>query len=138
MVSKKIEDGYLVVLKKGEDVVKKLTAFCIQEKIQAGFINGIGAAKGAVVGYYHLPSKTYKHKRFNKFMEIAALNGNVSLKDGKPYLHLHVVLSDNKLRAFGGHLKEATVGGTCEVHLITATVKLERTPDKDTGLALLG
>ena len=43
MKYRKVEDGYLLRLEKGEEVVETLTAFIKNQKIQAGFITGMGA-----------------------------------------------------------------------------------------------
>jgi predicted DNA-binding protein with PD1-like motif len=46
----------------------------------------------------------YKDVDLSEPMEIVSLYGNISLKDGKPFVHAHVVLSDEKGNARGGHL----------------------------------
>lgn len=127
----------MLVFTRGELLVKNLTQFCIQNKIPTGVVQGIGAAQSATVGYYQLSGKRYKFKKFNKFLEITSLLGNVTLKDGQPWLHLHIVLSDAKLRTYGGHLKEATVGGTCEVYLRTFKKSLKRGANPETGLSTI-
>jgi len=38
------------------------------------------------------------------------LEGNVALKEGEPFIHAHVVLSDHNMQTLGGHLFETTVG----------------------------
>ena len=69
--------------------------------------------------------------------EIASLIGNISQKDGKPFLHIHTVLCDENFTCIGGHLKEAKVGATCEVHLIDLGMNIERKYDNGIGLKLL-
>lgn len=137
MTSHKVADGYLLVLRRDELIVKSVTKFCALKNINAGYISGLGAVQSATVGYYYLKQKRYKFRKTQRLMEISSLTGNVAIKDGKPFLHLHVVLSDGKLRALGGHLKEAKVGGTCELYLKVFNSKLERQLDEDTGLHLL-
>lgn len=137
MIAHKVEDGYVLVLKKDEKLVKSVVDFCIENKIQAGFFSGLGAVQSATVGYYYLKQKRYKFKKINRLVEIASLNGNITKKDGRPFLHAHVVLSDGKLRPMAGHLKEATVGGTCEIHLRVLNTKFMREADESTGLDLI-
>jgi hypothetical protein len=42
-------------------------------------------------------------------MEVLALGGNISLKDGQPFVHAHVILADGDGGAYGGHLAENSV-----------------------------
>jgi predicted DNA-binding protein with PD1-like motif len=71
-------------------------------------------------------------------MEIVSLYGNISLKDGKPFAHVHVVLSDAKGNGRGGHLLPGrTPVFACE--LIIEEFDGEppvRLNDENTGLAL--
>ena len=61
----------------------------------------------------------------------------MSLKDGKPFLHLHAVLGDTKLRAWGGHLFHGSRIFAAEALLLRLQGQpLERRPDPVTGLAL--
>lgn len=41
-------------------------------------------------------------------MEISGGTGNVSLKDGKPFVHIHVTGSDSEGKSVGGHLMDGT------------------------------
>ena len=105
--------------------------------MEGGFITGIGAVLEAELGYYDLPSKRYAWKKFSNTQEIVSLTGSISTSENKLNLHAHIVLSDEHYQAHGGHLKEATVGGTCEILLRRFDTKLQRQYDKETGLNLL-
>jgi uncharacterized protein len=65
------------------------------------------------------------------------MNGNISSMNGKPYIHCHACLSDGKMNAFAGHLKEAKVSAACEVFLVSANIKVKRRHDDTIGLNLL-
>jgi predicted DNA-binding protein with PD1-like motif len=71
-------------------------------------------------------------------MEIVSLYGNVSLKDGRPFAHLHVVLPDEQGNGKGGHL----VAGGAPVFACEVTIEeysgpeLVRNFDEQTGLFL--
>jgi len=129
--------GYVLRLNKGEEIMETLTRFCVENKIGSGIFYGIGAVLNAQIGFYHLDKKEYSFKVFDKPLEIVSLTGNVSLVDHEPFLHVHVVLSDEDYRAFGGHLKEARVGATCEVYFFETEIKINRKLDEDIGLKLL-
>ncbi|OGD83875.1 hypothetical protein A3A54_01865 [Candidatus Curtissbacteria bacterium RIFCSPLOWO2_01_FULL_39_62] len=128
---------YLIRLEKGEEIIKSLTAFCSQNTIKSGELWAIGAVLSAEIGFYHLDKKNYSFKQFNTPHEIASLIGNVALVDGKPFLHIHTVLADENFACVGGHLKEATVGATCEVYLTNLDTEINRKFDEEIGLKLL-
>jgi len=137
MQSRKTNRGYVLRLNKGEEIMETLTRFCVDNKIGSGLFSGIGAVLNAQIGFYHLDKKEYSFKTFEKPLEIISLIGNVSLVDHEPFLHVHVVLSDENYRAYGGHLKEAQVGATCEVYFFETEININRKLDEDIGLKLL-
>ena len=57
--------------------------------------------------------------------------------DGKPSLHMHVVLGLNDGSTRGGHPLEATVRPALEVTVVEAPVHLRRKERPDLGIALI-
>ncbi|MGB9711260.1 MAG: PPC domain-containing DNA-binding protein [Thermodesulfovibrio sp.] len=94
---------------KGEEIVSGITKFLKENSITSGLISGIGAVKKARVGYYDQSEKEYVSHEFNEPMEILSLKGNISIKDGEPFAHIHIVLSKKDFSCIGGHLYEAEV-----------------------------
>ncbi|PSO43480.1 DNA-binding protein [Candidatus Saccharibacteria bacterium QS_5_54_17] len=131
------KSDFVLVLHKNETLIAMIADFCKEHNITAGFFHGLGGALSAELGYYHLDKQEYEFQTFEGVMEIASLHGNVALKDGEPFIHAHAVLSDAGLRTYAGHVKELTVGGTCEVHLRTFTDEWHREYDQETGLSLI-
>jgi predicted DNA-binding protein with PD1-like motif len=127
----------VLVFEKGEQLIVALTDFCRDNRIHAGFFHGLGGALAAELGYYHLDSREYEFQKLDQVLEIASLHGNIALKDGEPFIHAHGVFSDAELRTYAGHIKELTVGGTCEVHLRTFEASWQRRFDEETGLSLM-
>ncbi|MDI6774343.1 MAG: DUF296 domain-containing protein [Verrucomicrobiota bacterium] len=81
--------------------------------------------------------REYQFKEFDQPLEIAALTGNVSLKDGRPFLHAHAILTDEQGHTFGGHPAPGTVMFACEFRLEAFDgPEFTRGPDAETGLAL--
>ena len=66
-------------------------------------------------------------------MEITSLNGTIT----ESAIHIHATLADKNFQTVGGHLKEAIVGGTCEIYLEQIKATLERKADAETGLNLI-
>ncbi len=133
-------DGYnwLVRLQKGEKLVEQLTALVKDQKIGGAWLSGLGACENVELGFYNLGTKQYTWKKLDQPLEITGLQGNISWDTSEPVLHIHGSFSDSNMQAWGGHVKELEVGGTCEV-LIHRWYEngLTRQLDEPTGLKLL-
>jgi predicted DNA-binding protein with PD1-like motif len=70
-------------------------------------------------------------------MEVIPMTGNVATVDGKSFIHAHVVLSDTKNNAVGGHLFAARVAVTLEVQFTAFNEQVSRVMDEGIGLKLL-
>lgn len=119
------------------DLLAELTAFCREREIQVGRIEGLGAVKRACLGFYDQTRREYDYLTFDAPLEIVQMVGNVSLKEEKPFVHVHITLADHAGRAFGGHLAPGTILFAAEVLI----QELRGTPprrgfDPTTGLPL--
>jgi uncharacterized protein len=135
MKSRKVEDGWLLRLEKGEPVIESLTGFIREQHIPAGFITGMGAVTNATVGIYSPGKKEYIKKYLSCDLEVGNLTANIAwLEDsGEPFVHTHITLSDQSLRAITGHLFEATVLVTLEIYIRVFNQKLIRKEDPKIG-----
>ncbi len=130
--------NYVIRLNKGELLVESLTKLAKELELDGVWLNGIGGAQWAELGFYDLSNQRYEFKKIDQLLEITALQGNVSLKKGEPVFHVHGTFSDAKLQAIGGHVKELCVAGTCEIYLHTIFGEpLTREFDGEVGLPLL-
>jgi predicted DNA-binding protein with PD1-like motif len=119
------------------DLLDEITRFCLEKDIRLGRIEALGAVKKARLGFYDQTTRTYDFLEFDKPLEITNLIGNISIKDGKPFPHVHVTLSDHSGQAVGGHLAPGTIVFACEIVIQAFEGPLfERGFDEDTGLPL--
>ena len=128
---------YAVSLDNHVEIMEALAAFCKEKEILAGSVSGIGAISEATFRFLDPVTKKYVDKTFSEQMEITCLIGNISQKDDKPYLHVHVTAGRRDYTCVGGHLLSARVNGACELFvedLFEAT--LGRRFDDVTGLNL--
>ena len=137
MQFRKIQNGFLVRLIKGEEVISSLSSFVEEQKIPGGFVFGLGAFKNATLGYFDSAKKEYVKNFFKEDMEFGSLTGSVSYVEGKPFVHAHVVAGGPDAKAYFGHLFSATISATGEFFVIPSDTKVERKPDLQTGLNLL-
>lgn len=121
----------------GEEVIETVRAYCDDEEITAAAITAIGAAKHVTVSWYDLTRKVYEDKELDGQWEIVSLNGNVSIKNGKAFVHVHGAFSDRSMSVQAGHVKKLVVGATCELILTVIEGRMERESDEETGLFLL-
>lgn len=118
MKARQTGDGeYLIRLDLGEEIYSGLTEFLKKEGIRFGSLRGIGAAKDVELGYLDTETRQYLRKKFAEEMEILSLSGNVTVKEGSPFLHLHGVFSGRTFQLQGGHFFQGTVSGTAEFFL---------------------
>lgn len=121
----------------GADLYESLTELVQRENIALGRIQAIGATTHAVVAYYDQGTKTYNPLVFTGGMEILNLNGNISSRDGKPFVHVHILLGDAEGKVFGGHLMPGTKLFACEVTIDELSGgELSRAKEDRTGLFL--
>ncbi len=132
----KADRELLVSLKADTDLIESVTQIARDAGIQAGILTAIGALKSARLGYYDQKSNEYQEIVVDSPHEMASCLGNISLKNGQPFAHVHVVLADEAGNTKAGHLLEGVVF-VAEVHLRRLLgPRLERQHDQRTGLSL--
>ena len=100
---------YAVRLRRGEDLLKSIEKFCINNSIKAGVVlSGVGCVtKGRV-----RDASGVTIVEIDEPMEIVSLTGTVSEKR----CHLHVSFSKEDLSVVGGHLvMGCVINTTCEL-----------------------
>ena len=124
-------------LEKGEDVLKAFTRFAQSQQIRLATITGIGALQKARISMYDQAKKNYNVMEINEETELTSLVGNISLKDGETFCHLHATLSDADGKAWGGHVCEGCIVFALEFEMRELIGEdFHRMPDENTGLAL--
>lgn len=128
---------FAVILATGDEVMKCLKDFVTREKITAAQISAIGALSDVVLEYFDWEKKAYTNIPLREQVEVASLLGDVAEADGKPAIHLHIVVGRRDGSAMAGHLGEAHVRPTLEVILTESPTHLRKRHDPESGLALI-
>lgn len=126
MQFKQLGEAYIIRLERGEEIHAVLKTFCQQHGITAGWLTGIGALMQAELGYFHRDRKEYSWKAIETDHELTSLMGNISLKDGEPWLHLHATLSDEHFQVTAGHLRSGVISVTGEIWIQRVEGMIER------------
>ena len=132
--------GRIIVcrLLENDDLIDSIEEKARQNNVQAGLFILIGSIKHAVLGYYK--DGEYKNTRLEGPLEVASCTGNIAVGEkGETIAHAHIVVTNEKCEAFGGHLmKDSPVGATAELIIIETTgMSLVRVFDEKTKLRLL-
>ena len=130
-------DTYIIYLEKDDVIMESLTQFCKNHNINNGKISGIGAIKEIELGAYDLNNKKYITHYFEEIWELTSFQGNVQLKDGDPFIHAHINISNHDLDPKGGHLFDAKVAVVAEFILKKINTSGKRVFNPDIGLACM-
>ena len=131
-------DGrYLLSVDNHCEITEALAAFCEEKQIKSGIVGGLAAISEATFRFLDPATKQYVDRTFAEQMEVTCLTGNISRKDDKPYLHIHVTASRRDYTCIGGHLLTARVNGACELYVEDYALEgVGRRFDPETGLNL--
>ncbi len=125
-------------LRQDTDLYDGISRIVLDNSVRIGRISGIGAVRRAAIAYYNQSEGRYEEIELDQPMEILALNGNISMKEGIPFAHLHVILGDRHGQVRGGHLLPGkSPVFACEIFVeeFDGPVLVRKT-DSTTGLAL--
>jgi uncharacterized protein len=128
---------FLLRFDRDDPFVETLAGFASQESISAARMEGIGAFLQAELGFYDLERREYDRFSVDEDVEVLALLGNLTQRDGQPWIHAHVTLGRRDGSAAGGHLFEARVAATLEVFVSEVPGTVDREMDEEIGLALI-
>jgi hypothetical protein len=124
-------------LLRGSDLLGELMDICARERVTLGRVEVIGAVERAQLGYYHQETREYRNLTLNDPLEIVNFQGNVSLRDGGPFVHGHLTLANERGTTFGGHLLRGTIVFAAEFVIETFVgPAFRREYDEETGLHL--
>jgi len=97
-----------VRLERGDDLLERLNAVAAELRFDAATLQIVGAVERLAVAYYRQDTHEYERHEYDAPHEISGGVGNVSLKDGKPFVHIHVTGSGADGKAVAGHLVDGT------------------------------
>jgi predicted DNA-binding protein with PD1-like motif len=126
-----------VRLTSGEHAADGVMAVLKKENVGYATLTGLGAVRWARLAYWNSATREYEPHDIEEQLEVVSLVGNVTLRDGEPFLHWHVSLGRHDLTLLGGHFLDATVHPNFEVWLQVESSPIHRRVEADSGLALM-
>lgn len=125
---------YVLRLDPGDEIVQSVETFVSDVDIPVATISGIGAISSVEIGRFDLKAKRFVAKKYEGEFEIINLIGNITRKDDKPYVHLHLAFADEDLRMHGGHLNYAKISLTAEIFITAFDGELARALHEESGV----
>jgi hypothetical protein len=128
---------HLLRLEQGADIVGEITDYATRHGIEAAWFTYLGAVSRAALRYYDQEALEYRDFTIDEHLEVLSGVGNVSLRDGAPFVHTHATFGDASGRGLGGHLNTGCIVFSLEVRLEELSGEAPvRLPDAASGLSL--
>lgn len=124
-------------LKGGSRIPEDVVALASSEKIATGLVTAIGGVSRVRLAYYNHESKKYEEHDYEEHMEITSLGGNITVKDGKPFLHVHGTFGRRDLSLIGGHVISASIFPLLELVVTPTENVATRAYDESLGLSVI-
>ena len=124
-------------LETGSDLVEEIERHCAEHGIRAAQVTVVGAMRRVRYAYYRQEAKEYLELASETHHELTSFVGNISERDGRPFLHAHASFANAEGATVGGHLLRGCEVFVAEVMIRElGNVSLVRIHDEETGLAL--
>ena len=121
----------------GSDLTDELERFATEQDIRAAWVSAVGAVSRSAYAYYNQTTLQYKEMMSPRHHEMAGFVGNLSMRDGKPFLHAHASFADINGEPITGHLLKGCTVWMVEVEIRELTgIELVRELDERIGLAV--
>lgn len=128
------EDTVVLVLDVGEDINTELEKLARKYPNRFAEITGIGACNLVELNFYDVHRKQYDMKVFEEDLELISLMGNLTLKDGEPFAHIHGTFGDSEFRTWSGHVSKAVVAVTAEIVVRFTDLDISRSHNDSVGI----
>ncbi len=133
----RFDHRYQLRFMNGEKAIATLLDFCRSEAIGYAAMSGLGAVSSVDLAYFNGETRNYETHPIAEQLEVIGLTGNITMKDGAPFAHVHATFGDKNLNLRGGHIMEMVVKPNLEIWLTRGTEEIVRLPDEGSGLYLM-
>lgn len=121
---------------RGEDLSACLDKLVKDHGVLSGAFQVVGAVRRGKVGIFE--RGRYEWLEHVGALEISSCTGNVTTKEGQPFVHAHAVFGDEKGTIITGHVGDGCiVDPTAEIHMTVYDGEIRRRVEPDSGLWVL-
>lgn len=93
----------------GDELMSGMTEFAEKNNLKLSEVRGLGGISSAIVSAYDPEKGAFKRFDIDKKGELVSLQGEITVQNGKPSFHAHVVFVLVDGTVHGGHLVEAHI-----------------------------
>jgi len=101
--------SFLVNFSAGDELMSGMTEFAEKNNLKISEVRGLGGISSAVVSAYDPEKGAFKRFNIDQKAELVSLQGEITVENGKPRFHAHVVFVQVDGTVRGGHLVEAHI-----------------------------
>lgn len=134
MEYKRYKSHIALRMDKGDDITESIYSVAEKEGVKLANVSGIGATDNFTVGVFDMAKKEYEKFDFCGNHEINSLTGNITEKDGKPYIHLHITATGKDGKVVGGHLIKGVISLTGEIIITVIDGSITREFNAELGI----
>jgi uncharacterized protein len=120
LLSTEASRTYRLTFGQGDEILAGLSEFANTNHIESGYFTGVGGLLAATLGWGDPTNGAFKVINVDQKCELVSLIGNITLRNGKPFVHAHMVVSLSDGSTRGGHLLDAHVSPFVEVYIVEA------------------
>ena len=124
-------------LKAGARIPDDILGIAKREKVATARVEAIGGVEELRLAYFNRRMKRYEEHDFKEFLEVTGILGNITLKEGKPFLHIHGTFGRRDLSTLAGHVMKAKVFPLLEVVITPTKNRALRRFDDELGLNVI-
>jgi uncharacterized protein len=93
----------------GDELMSGMTEFAEKNNLKLSEVRGLGGISSAVVSAYDPEKGAFRRFNIDHKGELVSLQGEITVQNGKPSFHAHVVFVLVDGTVHGGHLVEAHI-----------------------------
>jgi predicted DNA-binding protein with PD1-like motif len=123
--------------KRGASLFDEVLKLADQEGIKTATLQAVGGVNRLTIAYFNQKKKEYEKHDYREFLEVTGLVGNLTQKEGKPFLHMHGTFGRRDMSVIGGHVMSATVFPILEMVITPTTNRALRHFDDELGLNVI-
>ena len=105
MQFQRFDHRYQLRFMSGERFVATLLDFCRREGIGYAAMSGLGAVSAVSLAYFNDETQEYETHEIAEQLEVIGLTGNITIKDGGPFAHVHATFGDRDLKGLNGKIE---------------------------------
>ena len=124
-------------LRAGARIPEDILKIARREKLSTAKVEAIGGVDKLRLAYYNSRTMKYEEHDYDEFLEVTSVLGNITSKEGKPFLHVHGTFGRQDMSVIGGHVMSARVMPILEVVMIPTKNRALRRFDEEMGLNVI-